>query len=497
MEGLSELVAGNMPAKAVALDLRPVDAEEVPLPGAADFVGFHRTQGSCDEVQGALYAGVVSGTLPLILALSRIEFGLPYQMLALLMGVLSYFSLQGLKLTGSWDIRLRGGNGTVLLLKWSRLMAGLVLFGFVAGYRQYYSLHILLIWYAAAPMALVLIGSQLRHSIVSGHSSAKARLAVLVFANETARQFAARLKTSRSHELLGYFEDRDPERVGNVLSSLDRLGAISDLADYVSLHRIDVVFISMPAGDSERALSVAETLGDTTASVYFVPDFWPVNQFGVRAIEVNSMPVLEVMETPFYGADGLLKRLFDFVFSLAALAALALPMLCIAVAVRATSTGPALFLQKRYGLNGREFRVFKFRTMYTADRSQEIAQVSRQDSRVTPLGRFLRRTSLDELPQFINVLIGDMSVVGPRPHTIAHNEYYRRQIRRYMSRHKVKPGITGLAQIHGLRGETSTIEAMDARIRHDINYIRNWSISRDLEIILKTAFVFLRDRNAY
>lgn len=469
-----------------------------PLPESTEqYIDFCRNQGSTAQVQGALYAAIIAGTLPLTLLLARQHFSLPYQVLALVAGLLSYYSMQHLKLTGSWSLRLRGGNGMQLLLIWSKIVAGLVLLGFASGYLRWYSPYLLLIWFVAAPMSLVAVCTQLRDQVAGAHSAGRIRRAVLVFANDSARQFANRLQASGSHELLGYFEDREPARVGEVMGSLLRLGNIGGLADYVSQHQVDVVFIALPAGSSQRAMEVAEMLGDTTASLYFVPDFCPVSQFGARAIEVDSMPVLEVMETPFYGADGLLKRAFDIAFSLCALVGLALPMLAIAAAVRLTSPGPALFLQQRYGLNGREFKVFKFRTMYVADRSQELAQVSRNDSRVTPLGRFLRRTSLDELPQFINVLLGDMSVVGPRPHTVAHNEYYRRQIKRYMSRHKVKPGITGLAQINGLRGETSTIEAMDARIRFDLAYIRNWSLSRDIEIILKTAFVFLRDKHAY
>ncbi len=498
MDGIVELMAGEtlVEPSAAAKDALKIAAAEPPR-RTADVVGFHNAGGSSTQVQGALYAAVTAGTLPLILLFSGLGFTLPYQVLALLAGMLSYFSLQNLKLTSSWDVRARGGNGLALLSTWSRIVAGLVLLGCATGYRQYFSPHILVIWFVAAPLTLVLIGAQLRGMIASGHSSSTTRKAVIVFANETARQFASRLLAARSHEVLGYFDDRDPARVGNVLSILPRLGTTRNLAEFVAKHKVDVVFISLPATNSERALSVAELLGDTTASLYFIPDFCPVNQYVARAIELNSMPVLEVMETPFYGADALLKRLFDIAFSLCALAALGLPMLAIAAAIRATSAGPALFLQKRYGLNGREFKVFKFRTMYVADRSQELVQVSREDRRVTPIGRFLRRTSLDELPQFINVLIGDMSVVGPRPHTVVHNEYYRRQVKRYMSRHKVKPGITGLAQINGMRGETSTIEAMDARIRYDIEYIRNWSVRRDMAIILKTALVFLKDENAY
>jgi putative colanic acid biosynthesis UDP-glucose lipid carrier transferase len=494
MDGL-ELVAGKTPAEAA----RDFPSEQAAVAGATrtpGITGVRESKSSCTQVQGALYAAVVCGTLPLVLMMHQVPFSLPYQVLGLLTGLLAYFSLQNLPLTGSWDIRLRGGNGTTLLLTWAKMIAGVCLIGFATGYRNYFSLHVLLIWSVAAPMALLLVGSQLRRAVASVHASGKSRRAVLVFANASARRFAERLQSAHTHELLGYFEDRDPARVGDVLGAMPRLGNTGDLASYVSRHGIDVVFISLPAKDSERAVSVARSLGDTTASVYFVPEF-QVGAVETRAIEVASMPLLEVMETPFYGADGVLKRVFDVGFSLCALTALALPMLCIAAAVRLSSRGPALFLQKRYGLNGREFHVFKFRTMYCADRSKDIVQVSRQDSRVTPLGRFLRRTSLDELPQFLNVLIGDMSVVGPRPHTVAHNEYYRSQVQGYMSRHKVKPGITGLAQVSGCRGETATVDAMDARIRHDIDYIRNWSVITDLEIVLKTAFVFLRDKNAY
>jgi putative colanic acid biosynthesis UDP-glucose lipid carrier transferase len=172
-------------------------------------------------------------------------------------------------------------------------------------------------------------------------------------------------------------------------------------------------------------------------------------------------------------------------------------LLAIAIAVKLSSPGPVIFKQRRYGMDGDEIMVYKFRSMTVCEDGQDIRQASKNDQRVTRLGAFLRRTSLDELPQFINVLQGRMSIVGPRPHAVAHNELYRRQIPGYMWRHKVKPGITGWAQVNGYRGETETLDKMEGRVRHDIDYLRNWSLSLDFYIILRTIWMVLRDRNAY
>jgi len=172
-------------------------------------------------------------------------------------------------------------------------------------------------------------------------------------------------------------------------------------------------------------------------------------------------------------------------------------MLAIAMGVKLSSPGPVLFRQRRYGVDGRKIVVYKFRTMTVAEDGDVVRQATKNDSRVTPFGAFLRRTSLDELPQFINVLQGRMSVVGPRPHAVAHNELYRKLIRGYMIRHKVRPGITGLAQVNGWRGETDTVEKMQARIEYDLAYLRGWSLLLDLQIILKTVVVVLKKQNAY
>jgi putative colanic acid biosynthesis UDP-glucose lipid carrier transferase len=204
-----------------------------------------------------------------------------------------------------------------------------------------------------------------------------------------------------------------------------------------------------------------------------------------------------VCETPFYGMNGIVKTASDFVLGALILAAIAPILAVIAVGVKLSSPGPVLFKQRRYGLDGRKIIVYKFRTMTVAEDGDVVRQATRNDSRITRFGAFLRRTSLDELPQFINVVQGRMSIVGPRPHAVAHNEMYRKLIRGYMIRHKVKPGITGLAQVNGLRGETETVEKMQKRVEYDLAYLRNWSLLLDLQIILKTLAVVMKGSNAY
>jgi putative colanic acid biosynthesis UDP-glucose lipid carrier transferase len=246
-----------------------------------------------------------------------------------------------------------------------------------------------------------------------------------------------------------------------------------------------------------RILRLLEELRDTTASIYFVPDIFVADLIQARVDSIDGLPVVAVCETPFTGMNGLVKRAADLVLAFLILVLISPLLAAIAIGVKLSSRGPVLFRQRRYGLDGRRIVVYKFRTMTVAEDGDVVRQATRDDARVTPFGAFLRRTSLDELPQFVNVLQGRMSVVGPRPHAVAHNELYRKLIPGYMIRHKVRPGITGLAQVNGWRGETDTVEKMKARIDCDLRYLRSWSLLLDLQIILKTVAVVLGRRNAY
>jgi len=213
--------------------------------------------------------------------------------------------------------------------------------------------------------------------------------------------------------------------------------------------------------------------------------------------QVGNLHIVNVVTTPFLGVSGITKRLEDIVLSVAILAIIAIPMLVIALAIKLTSRGPVIFRQRRYGLNGKEFEIWKFRTMTVTEDGDAFVQATFGDSRITPLGHFLRATSLDELPQFINVLCGEMSIVGPRPHPVALDEQHRSLIPRYVLRHKIRPGITGLAQVNGFRGETDSLDKMQKRIESDIAYIDQWSLMLDLKIIFLTLLRGFTDKNAY
>jgi putative colanic acid biosynthesis UDP-glucose lipid carrier transferase len=274
-------------------------------------------------------------------------------------------------------------------------------------------------------------------------------------------------------------------------------GPVSDVAKYVSDHGVREVYITLPLGLQPRILELLESAQGTTASLYFVPDVFGISIIQGRLQDVNGVPVVSILETPFTGANALVKRVSDIVIGSLILVLISPLLLAIAIGVKLSSPGPVIFKQRRNGLDGEQIIVYKFRSMTTQDDGPVVKQATKGDPRITPFGAFLRRTSLDELPQFINVLQGRMSIVGPRPHAVAHNDMYRELIKAYMVRHKVKPGITGWAQVNGFRGETETIEKMRGRVEYDLEYLRNWSLALDLQIIARTARLVLFDRNAH
>lgn len=298
--------------------------------------------------------------------------------------------------------------------------------------------------------------------------------------------------------LKGVYDDR--ARASDRVTSQREDLYLGDFKQLISAARdgeVDLIYITLPLKAEDRIAELISRLADTTASIHYVPNFMTFDLLQSRWINLGPIPTLSIRETPFYGADGWLKGLEDLVLALIALVLCAIPMLAIAIAVKLDSPGPILFRQQRYGLDGRRIAVLKFRTMKVLEDGAKVSQATRDDPRVTRLGKFLRRYSLDELPQFFNVLRGEMSVVGPRPHAVTHNEQYRKLIPGYMLRHKVKPGITGWAQVNGLRGETDTIAKMFKRVEYDMYYIRNWSIWLDIKIIFLTVVRVASDSNAY
>ena len=382
---------------------------------------------------------------------------------------------------------------------WAAIVALLLLLGWASRTLQVFDPRVILSWTLATPIALFAAHRALPvlwPRILAAQGVRKT--AVVAGANELGRKLAAKLRENPmlGQRFVGYFDDRDAGRLP-ALPPRENLGALSALADYARKHTVDVIYIALPMASQPRILKLLEDLRDTTASIYFVPDIFVSDLIQARVDSIGGLPVVAVCESPFTGINGLVKRASDFVLALLILVLISPLLLVIAMGVRLSSPGPVLFKQRRYGLDGKRIVVYKFRTMTVAEDGDVVRQATRDDSRVTRFGAFLRRTSLDELPQFINVLQGRMSVVGPRPHAVAHNEMYRKLIRGYMIRHKVKPGITGFAQVNGWRGETDTVDKMKRRIEYDLQYLRNWSLLLDVHIILKTVVVVLKRNNAY
>ena len=382
-----------------------------------------------------------------------------------------------------------------VLVQWGTVVAVLLFGAFAFKVSADLSRRVVLTWFIATPIALSTAQAMRQRANWFAAHGAKAPRHIIVGVNQVGFELAKRLP---AHGFLGYFDFRSVDRLAQTLEPDGLRGHCKDVADFVRAHGVNVVYIALPISNVPRMSELINALRDTTASVYFVPDAFAFDLIQGRLVEIDGMPALSICDTPFYGMDAVLKRTMDLVLAGLAVIVVSPIMLSVAAAVKLTSKGPAIFRQRRYGLNGEEILVYKFRSMYTTDDGAVIKQATRTDTRITPVGRFIRRTSLDELPQLFNVLRGTMSLVGPRPHAVAHNEEYRKLISGYMIRHKVRPGITGLAQVHGQRGETDTLEKMSERVRIDLEYLRHWSPWLDIVILVKTLWMIVRgSKNAY
>lgn len=389
-----------------------------------------------------------------------------------------------------------------ILAHWFIVGSILLLVGFTFKVTDYYSRQVLLLWLLITPVVII-IAHWLFRFFLSRYSFPEREIikAVIVGLNNSSLKLANAFKNRPLVGVLcvGFFDDRfnDDAPKRSVGNSRDLLGKVAAVAEFVKVNKIQQVYIALPIAAQPRILALMDDLRDTTASIYFLPDMalFDLMQSGTRIID--GIPLLAACESPHTGINSVTKRTMDVTLSLFILLLITPLLLLIAIGIKLGSPGPVIFKQRRYGLDGEEIIVYKFRSMVVMEEGEQVIQATRSDPRFTRLGAFLRKTSLDELPQFINVLQGRMSIVGPRPHAVSHNELYRSLIKGYMVRHKVRPGITGWAQVNGFRGETDTIQKMRSRIYYDLEYERNWSIFLDLFIILKTIYVVIWDKHAY
>lgn len=438
-----------------------------------------------------------------MLYLSSMALGEPFTGYALVLTVVGFFIsssvYEHVDPYSAWRNGRLFASARNIVIGWVITVLILVILASLSGFTSHYSRNVVATWFVVTPFVLVLSHLIARRLMADPERDIdEVRSAVIIGANQASQRFAETVEHHRHlfMRVNGYFDDRSEDRWPADLRQ-PMLGKVPDVVGYVRKHHIRMVFISQPISADPRVVKLIDELQDTTASVYFLPNIYVFDLMQARFDNIGGMPVIAICESPFTGFNAFVKRASDIVLA-AGITLLLLPVMAIIGAmVKFSSRGPMIFKQRRYGLHGEEIMVYKFRSMTVVENGNEVVQATKNDQRITKIGSILRRTSLDELPQFINVLQGRMSIVGPRPHAVSHNEQYRKLIKGYMLRHKVKPGITGLAQVNGLRGETETLDKMEARVECDLDYLRNWSLWLDIWIILRTVQVVLKRENAY
>lgn len=407
-------------------------------------------------------------------------------------------SAENVKLYRSWRMSAFSTQIGLMLFSWACAVLTLFLAGYASNTLAYYDRALILLWVIVTP--LVMLSWRLFMKALKAHMRAKGRntrSAIIIGITDDGVNLAKEFERERSLGVVvkGFFDDRSDGRIEDLATA--RMGSVADALRIARQGEVDQVYIAMPLSAQGRIHQYLEEFSDTTATTYLVPNFFVYNLMCARWSMAGDVPTLSVFDTPFSGPNAWLKRAEDIIIASAIVLFISPLLMLIATGVKLSSSGPVLFKQDRYGLDGRKIKVWKFRSMSVQENGIDVVQATKNDPRVTPFGAFLRRTSLDELPQFFNVLQGDMSVVGPRPHAVAHNEQYRNTVSRYMLRHKVKPGITGWAQINGYRGETDVLEKMEKRVEFDLDYIHKWSLWMDIKIVLLTVAKGFVSKTAY
>jgi len=456
-----------------------------------------RHESMIDFLQKSSDALLAFALLPYICMTFNVTYGQKYQIAALLAALLTWLLMGAVDAYRPWRSGKIWLEIRTILTGWLLVVIVLIFVAWLLKASEAYSRYVIATWFLLTPLIIISFHiayrALLRQMRLLGYN---ARSATVIGTGSIAVQLAEKIHAApwMGIHLHGMFGKNDPKRVPNHLTVL---GDIDQAVDYIEQHHIEYVYLALPRSMESKMIEIKNKLGNTTACIFLVPDVLVFDLLNLHLYEVDGLPILALCESPFFGPFGILKRIEDITLSILIILFIAPVLIGVAIGVKVTSPGPVIFKQRRFGLNGQEFKVWKFRTMRSSDDGDDIPQATKNDSRVTPFGAFLRRTSLDELPQFFNVLQGHMSIVGPRPHAVAHNKQYRKLIKDYMWRHKVKPGITGWAQINGWRGETDTLHKMEKRVEYDLEYIRHWSLALDMKIIILTVFKGFTGKNAY
>lgn len=391
-------------------------------------------------------------------------------------------------------------EGIRILVTWLVTFLFLVFAIFVTKTSTQFSRFVLLSWLFVTPVLLITSRYALRSLLASlKRIGINNHTVAIAGVTEQGLRFAEMIdrQPDSGFQVAGFYTLDDESTEEELPSRYSCIGDSEAMLEAARSGEWDQIYLAPASTNPTASLQLINQLNDTITPIRLIPDNFTTSLLYSRYMEIAETPVLCIYDTPMSTQNAFIKRLEDIVLGSIILALVSPIMLSIAVAIKLTSRGPVMFKQTRHGLRGEKFQVLKFRTMTVCEDGNKVRQATRHDSRITRVGAFLRKTSLDELPQFINVLLGHMSIVGPRPHAVAHNEEYRQLIPGYMLRHLVKPGITGLAQVNGWRGETDTLFKMQKRVEFDMEYIRGWSLWLDIKIILMTALKTVHDKNAY
>jgi putative colanic acid biosynthesis UDP-glucose lipid carrier transferase len=444
---------------------------------------------------------VIWGLLSFFVSFAGLDWELCYQLAAFVASIVHHIFAHKNNLYFSWRGQSLLREVRAVIVTWLLVLGTLLTVVFLFSLYGQYGGAVMVAWAIAVPVTVSMYRVSARIVLRElRRAGVNTRKVAIVGAKEQGVSLASNILGSQwmGLQVVGFYDDQVPVGQYPILESdLQVVGSIDYLKKQARDGKFDDIYIALPMREEETIQNLVEELSNSSSCVHIVPDVFTFKMLNARSREIGGVPVLSVYDTPFDSFDALIKRTEDVLLSSLILCGIAIPMLIISLAVKLSSPGPVIFKQRRYGINGEEIEVWKFRSMTCCDDGDIVVQATKGDVRVTKVGAFLRKTSLDELPQFINVLQGRMSIVGPRPHAVAHNESYRDIISGYMQRHLVKPGITGWAQVNGWRGETDTLEKMEKRVEFDLFYIRNWSVFLDLKIVFLTAFKGFVNSSAY
>jgi putative colanic acid biosysnthesis UDP-glucose lipid carrier transferase len=413
---------------------------------------------------------------------------------------LAFLLFTQLDLYSSWRGRSMLSMFGHLASSWAVVLLIGLFFSFLIHHVGSLSRLWLFYWYGTGIVALIFSRSVV-YSILSymRRKGLNSKRVIIVGYGPTGQEMHRRANEQSwfGYDVMAVYPGSGSEKPAQLSSAVERIDSLSGVRDFVERNHIHEIWITLPMSASAELQSLQYLLRNALVDIRWIPDTVSMQILSHKMIQFLGLTAVELNQPVSGGVHGIAKDLFDKLFALTALILLAPLFIVLAILIKFSSHGPVFFKQPRLGLNGKPFNVYKFRSMKLHEERGTVKQATQDDPRITKIGRFIRRTSLDELPQFINVLRGDMSVVGPRPHALQHNEMYKDKLEMYMLRHRVKPGITGWAQIHGYRGETDTVDKMAKRVEFDLHYIQNWSLWMDIKIIVWTAFKGWTGSNAY